>query len=57
LVGDELHALATCGSVGDCADDHLAGVTLVDDERVEQAALAVTDVLDADQLEVDAEDA
>src|SRR5678815_204772 len=57
LVGDELHPRAIGGGFGDRAGDELAGLTLVDDERIEQAALAITEILDADQLETDAEDA
>src|SRR6201995_2360951 len=57
LVGDELHALAPGGRVGHGADDQVLGLALVDGERVEQAALAVADVLHTDELEADAEDA
>ncbi len=41
LVGDQLHALAPGGRVGDRADDQVLGLALVYGERVEQAALSV----------------
>jgi hypothetical protein len=50
LVGDELQALAAGGSLGDDAHDHLGVFALGDLERVEQVALAIAEILDADQL-------
>ena len=57
LVGDKLEAFATGGGLGDDADDEVGGLALVDGEGVEEAALAVADVLGADEFEVDTEDA
>ena len=57
LVGDELHAFeADRGSGGDLRDE-LGGLALVDREGIEQVALAIAEVLHADELEVDAEHA
>src|SRR6516162_5317247 len=56
LIGDELHALASGDCVADRAGDQRIGLTHVDGERVVQAALAIADVLNSDELEVDAED-
>ena len=57
LVGDELATLQASGGVGDHVLDEVGGLALVDGERVEQAALAITEVLHANELEVDAEHA
>lgn len=57
LVGDELHPRAIGGGSGDRADDQLTGLALINSERVEQAALAIAEVLNTGQLECDAEDA
>jgi hypothetical protein len=57
LVGNELQVLETVGGVGSDARDELGGLALVDGKRIEQAALAIADVLNADELEVDAEHA
>lgn len=57
LVGDELQALAAGDGLGDHGGDQIGGLALVDGEGVEEVALAIADVLYADELEVDAEDA
>ena len=57
LVGDELDTFETGRGGGDDALDEVGGLALLDRERVEQLALAVADVLDADKLEIDAEHA
>ena len=57
LVGDELHAGEPGGRVGQDALDQRGTLALADGERVEQDALAIADVLDADELEWHAEDA
>ena len=57
LVGDELGAGEPGCGIGSDALDELSALALVHGERSEQVAFAVADVLDTDELEVDAEHA